>query len=112
MTGLDLLPTQQRGEGTFDQVDNPGGWIGFSYFPAFAPVSHGGEYKDCCLPTGCHPVSPNEDDSSICTNGGWIFYHVWKKGEDKDVVRKEISEADTPSWLDVQDKLLPRSRQG
>ena len=112
MTGLDLLPTQQRGEGTFDQVDNPGGWIGFSYFPAFAPVSQGGEYKDCCLPTGCHPVSPNEDYSSIFTNGAWIFYHVWKKGEDKDVVRKEISEADPPSWLVVQDKLLPRSRQG
>ena len=78
---FDTAPKKSEGGTTFGKVDNPGGWIIFSYRPLFASGAQGGKYKANYLPYGCHPVPPNEDDYSIRAHGGWIFfYQGWKKG--------------------------------
>ena len=40
-----------------------------------------------------------------------IFFQWRKKGEDKYVVRKNISEEDPPPWMYVQGELFTRSRK-
>ena len=42
---------------------------------------------------------------------GEKFYQGWKKGEYEDGVGGNIAEEDPLPWVDVQDKLFPRSRQ-
>ena len=59
-----------KGELNFDKVYNPGIWSSFSYRPAFASGSQGGQYNFHCLPDVCQPVPPNEDDDAILTHGG------------------------------------------
>ena len=63
-------PKTEKGEPTFDKVDNPGGWISFSYLPVFTSGAQGGQYKAHFLPYGCQPVLPNGDKSTIRTYGG------------------------------------------
>ena len=41
-----------------------------------------------------------------------FFYQGCKKGDDKDGMRKNISEEDPPSWVNVQEKLFPRIGKG
>ena len=41
-----------------------------------------------------------------------FFYQGLNKGEEEDVVRDNISEEDPLPWVDVQDMLFPRNRQG
>ena len=57
------------------------GGSAFYYRYVFASVSQGGKYKVHCLPAGCHPFSPNEDNATISTHVGWnLFHQGWKKG--------------------------------
>ena len=37
---------------------------------------------------------------------------MWKKGEDKDVVRENVDEEDPPPMVDVQEKLFHIKSQG
>ena len=39
-----------------------------------------------------------------------LSYSGQKKGEDKDGMKENIPEEDTPSWVDVKEKLFTRSR--
>ena len=41
-----------------------------------------------------------------------MFYQGWKKGGNKDGVRENISEEDTPTWIYVKYNIFPRCRQG
>ena len=63
-------PNTLKGGSTFEKVDNPGRWSSFSYRPALASESQGGQYKARCLPAGCQAVPPNEYDAAIHTHGG------------------------------------------
>ena len=63
-------PNTTKGVPTFNKVHNPGIWSSFSYRPIFASRAQGFLYKFHCLPYGCHPFPPNEDDAEICTHGG------------------------------------------
>ena len=52
--------------------------------------------------------------SQFCNTYTWrvyFFYQGCKRGEDKDVVRENISYEYPPPWFDVQWKIFPRSRQ-
>ena len=62
-------PDTSKGDPTFYKVDNPGGWSIFSYCPVFESGAQGSQCKFNCIPAGCHPVPPNEDDATICTHG-------------------------------------------
>ena len=66
-------PNTSSGEPNFDLVDNPGICSSLSCHPVFASGAKGSQYKANCLPSGCHPVFPNEDGAGILTHGGSIF---------------------------------------
>ena len=60
-------------EPPFNKVDSPYRQSSFSFSPVFVSVAQGGQYKFHCLPAGCQPVSPNEDNAVISTHGRWNF---------------------------------------
>ena len=40
---VDPAPNTAKGYPTFDKLNNPGGWSGFSYCPLFVSGSQGGQ---------------------------------------------------------------------
>ena len=60
-------------EPPFNKVDSPYRQSSFSFSPVFVSVAQGGQYKFHCLPAGCQPVPPNEDNAVISTHGRWNF---------------------------------------
>ena len=75
-------------------------------------VSQGLQYKYHCLPASCQLVTKDLDNTTIRTHGGWFFfYQGWKKGYDKDGVRGNMFEEDTPPQFNMQDNIFPGSRQ-
>ena len=70
---VDPPPNTSKGGANIDQVDNPGGWSSFYYPPLFLSRAQGGSYKAHFLPTGCHPLPPNEDNTTLPTHKGWNF---------------------------------------
>ena len=66
-----------RGEPTFDEIDNPGGWPQYCYRPVFNGQAKTTKYKHHSLPTGAMPV-PKGDDGKRSVNGWEFFYNGWK----------------------------------
>ena len=100
---VDPDPNTEKGGPNFDKVDNPGVWSSLSYRPVFASGAQGSKYKFYCIPVGCQPVPPNEDNTKIITHEGWnVLYQGRKKGGYEDSLREKIYEEDPPPWVDVK----------
>lgn len=52
-----LQPKPKKGEPTFNKVDNPGKWHGYSF-----RYNARRAYEYHCLPSGATPVPKNDDD--------------------------------------------------
>ena len=68
---------RDRGEPSFECVDNPGGWDSYVFKPVFGGRSKTTKYKHHALPTGAIPVP--KDDNGVRSENGWEFhYKGWK----------------------------------
>ena len=85
----------EKGEPTFDEIDNPGQWCNFTFRPEFG--ANGGAYTKHTLPTGATPVP--EVDGKRC-RGPWEFHYQGYKSEG--------------SFRDgsTRDNLFPSTRKG
>ena len=66
-------PQQSRGEPKFEDLDNPGQWPQYCFWPVFNGRSSSTRYKYHALPTGAMPVPKNED--GFRSFNGWDFYY-------------------------------------
>ena len=68
-------PKTRKGEPDFVDVDNPGNWDRYTFFPVFDAKT--GKYLRHKLPTGASPV-PVADDGKRAVNGWEFHYTAWK----------------------------------